>query len=477
MRRSSLVTAVALGVAGTATNAEARLDVYVDKSAQLLSVIQDGALLYVWPVSTGVGRHSTPSGVYTPERLERSWFSRAYYNSPMPYAIFFHDGYAIHGSYDIEKLGGPASHGCVRLHPRNAAILFSMVAREGPGNTAIFVGGDTSRAPLRRPDVDDAPGPAWRRDDTFVRSDPPPPPLPAPPPGGRRYADGPAEYPPPPPLPRLSPYFPERSVGGRAWPARPEPYYEPDRYEGNRDEPHMRNDYSADPYADERGLPPDRSVDPYVDGRGGYRPAPPPFYPPDRRADGHGAALSRERGPSALPSYDTADRHADALMRRNGDLPAVRDANPASRPPALHFNEAPQRPPRNGAQPVTAAVRPNPGPTLGPNPGPGPGPGPGRPADEPADRRTIAGEAARTLPTAAPLPAAPAVAAAVPRPRPASSSPSPAPAARAEPPRERAQERPQPAGAMGYRVLPPSYWAGASWRWRAPPDTASHDPQ
>ena len=36
----------------------------------------------------------------------------------MPYWIFaFIRGYAIHGTNDLTRLGGPASHGCVRLHP------------------------------------------------------------------------------------------------------------------------------------------------------------------------------------------------------------------------------------------------------------------------------------------------------------------------------------------------------------------------
>jgi lipoprotein-anchoring transpeptidase ErfK/SrfK len=42
------------------------------------------------------------------------------YNSPTPHSIFFDYGFAIHGTTDIARLGGPASHGCVRLHPSNA---------------------------------------------------------------------------------------------------------------------------------------------------------------------------------------------------------------------------------------------------------------------------------------------------------------------------------------------------------------------
>ena len=55
-----------------------------------------------------------------------------YYNSPMPHAIFFYGGFAIHGTYELSRLGGPASHGCVRLNPSHAATLFSLVERIWP---------------------------------------------------------------------------------------------------------------------------------------------------------------------------------------------------------------------------------------------------------------------------------------------------------------------------------------------------------
>ena len=64
------------------------------------------ACRYQWPVSTARTGYNTPNGTYRPQRLERSWFSSLYYNSPMPYSIFFHGGYAIHGRYEINRLGG-----------------------------------------------------------------------------------------------------------------------------------------------------------------------------------------------------------------------------------------------------------------------------------------------------------------------------------------------------------------------------------
>jgi lipoprotein-anchoring transpeptidase ErfK/SrfK len=120
--------------------AEASIVVTVDKSAQRLSVAIDGSPRYQWPVSTARWGYSTPNGIYRPERLARKWFSRKYDWSPMPYSIFFDGGYAIHGSYEIAHLGRPASHGCIRLHPQNAAILFALV-KEHMRETSIVVTG------------------------------------------------------------------------------------------------------------------------------------------------------------------------------------------------------------------------------------------------------------------------------------------------------------------------------------------------
>ena len=49
----------------------------------------------------------------------------------MPHSIFFHGGYAIHGTYETAALGRPASHGCVRISPAHAAKLYSLVRAEG----------------------------------------------------------------------------------------------------------------------------------------------------------------------------------------------------------------------------------------------------------------------------------------------------------------------------------------------------------
>jgi lipoprotein-anchoring transpeptidase ErfK/SrfK len=131
---AALVFAIAL-----TTRASAAIVVDIDRAVQRMAVSVDGVPRYNWRVSTARRGYITPPGTYHPEMLARHWFSRKYYNSPMPHSIFFYGGFAIHGSYEISHLGHPASHGCVRLDPGNAAVLFGLVQREGVAETTIVI--------------------------------------------------------------------------------------------------------------------------------------------------------------------------------------------------------------------------------------------------------------------------------------------------------------------------------------------------
>jgi lipoprotein-anchoring transpeptidase ErfK/SrfK len=116
--------------------ARAEIVVRIDKSSQRMSVIVNGEHRYTWAVSTGVG--GTPSGTFRPQSLSRNHRSALYGGAPMPYSIFYSGNFAIHGTNQISRLGGPASHGCVRLHPSNAAVLFALVQRD-MGGTSIHI--------------------------------------------------------------------------------------------------------------------------------------------------------------------------------------------------------------------------------------------------------------------------------------------------------------------------------------------------
>ena len=113
--------------------------VLVDISDQTMSVQVDGVPLHIWRVSTGRKAHRTPTGFFHPTRMAAVYYSKKYDNAPMPHAIFFLGGFAIHGTEYVRSLGVPASHGCVRLHPSNAALLYSLVHQYGAQNLSIRI--------------------------------------------------------------------------------------------------------------------------------------------------------------------------------------------------------------------------------------------------------------------------------------------------------------------------------------------------
>jgi lipoprotein-anchoring transpeptidase ErfK/SrfK len=117
----------------------ASLVAQIDLSSQRMHVYVNGKPAYTWKVSTARPGYRTPTGTYKPYNLVRYHRSTIYNGSPMPYSIFFKGGYAIHGSYETKHLGRPASHGCIRLHPSNAARLYALVQRHGKSNTTIRI--------------------------------------------------------------------------------------------------------------------------------------------------------------------------------------------------------------------------------------------------------------------------------------------------------------------------------------------------
>lgn len=385
MRYSWIVVTVGLAVAAHASDAQARLDLYVDKSTQRIAVVQDGYMRYIWPVSTGRDGYATPNGVYSPERLERSWFSRAYYDAPMPYAIFFHNGYAIHGSDDLERLGGPASHGCIRLYPQHAAILFAMVEQEGPENTTIMVGGDGQPIPR---------APHYRDMGDLVRSAAP--------------VEGGIAKPIYPPLPP------------------PTPNREMDR---NMETPGWQG---GDPAQLARGpyrLPGPRS-DPYRDLDHNVE-------APGRQGGDSGQLTGKGVYRSPAPRNELKrdmDHSAEVPVRRSGDNGQLAGKSGAARLPVPR-NE----PNRDLDRNAEAAVR------RSDDTGPLAGKGGGSRLPAPRSDTGDANEA----------------------PKASRGEPDEAASNRANPSVTGKSAPEQPQSNSGYKVLPRSYWTGASWRWRS----------
>jgi hypothetical protein len=208
MRLSRLSFALAAAsLLACANAARAELLISIDKSAQQMTVVEDGAPLYTWPVSTGRRGYDTPDGTFKPFRMERDHFSQEWDDAPMPHSIFFTKlGHAIHGTYEAKNLGRPVSHGCVRLSRANAATLFALVKQETMANTRVVLSGAIPgggaapvarrNSPPRYADEDDGftgalppprygtASPGWRgyRDDDYQRQYPPRYDAPPPPP-------------------------------------------------------------------------------------------------------------------------------------------------------------------------------------------------------------------------------------------------------------------------------------------------------
>jgi hypothetical protein len=134
-----------------ASTASANILISINQGTQRMLVAVDGVTRYDWPVSTGRAGHGTPNGVFKVNRMDADHHSKEYEDAFMPDSMFFDlNGHAIHGFNDVPHLGMAVSHGCVRLAPTNAAVLFSLVKQEGMANTTVQISG---RIPARYPMV------------------------------------------------------------------------------------------------------------------------------------------------------------------------------------------------------------------------------------------------------------------------------------------------------------------------------------
>jgi hypothetical protein len=238
-----------------ASAARADIAIAIDKSTQQMSVAVDGAQRYTWPVSTGRPGYDTPNGTFKVNRMDADHFSQEWDNAPMPHTMFFDmRGHAIHGFFDVKHLGLAVSHGCVRLAPANATVLFNLVKAEGMANTSVTItgrapGGDTGPvARARLPDNETvyspqplsiAPPPGYAQQPPGYGQQqqgysPPPPPG-----YSQQQQDYGQQLPPPPPPVGYGqqPYYGQRVYGQGyyaqpSYGQQPQPYYGQQQYYG-----------------------------------------------------------------------------------------------------------------------------------------------------------------------------------------------------------------------------------------------------
>ncbi|MBW4561975.1 MAG: L,D-transpeptidase [Mojavia pulchra JT2-VF2] len=99
----------------------------IDLSEQRLSAWEGKKRVYSFRISTGKRSTPTPTGKFqinSKYRINRMR-GRTYDIPDVPYAMYFYEGYAIHGAYWHNKFGTPVSHGCVNLPVKKARQLYN----------------------------------------------------------------------------------------------------------------------------------------------------------------------------------------------------------------------------------------------------------------------------------------------------------------------------------------------------------------
>ena len=100
----------------------------IDKTSRTLRWVVDGTVLKTVDVRFGASATPTREGAYSVYLKSRDHVSQLY-DSPMPFAMFFSGGQAVHYSSDFAATGYyGASHGCVNVRDYDAvAWLYDQV--------------------------------------------------------------------------------------------------------------------------------------------------------------------------------------------------------------------------------------------------------------------------------------------------------------------------------------------------------------
>ena len=137
----SATHAAAPPVAARKSKPETTLAIDIDLTRQRMTITENGLVAGSWPISSGREGYRSPAGTFRPMWMSRMWYSKKYDNAPMPHAVFFSGGVAMHATQATGQLGQPASHGCIRQSPANAATTFRLVQKHGNAHTRIVVHG------------------------------------------------------------------------------------------------------------------------------------------------------------------------------------------------------------------------------------------------------------------------------------------------------------------------------------------------
>lgn len=118
----------------------------IDLAQQKIRAWEGNKQVMEYIISSGKRSTPTPPGEYRVWVKLRYTRMRGgirgtsdYYDLPnVPYVMYFHKGYGIHGAYWHMRFGTPVSHGCVNLQIPDAGSLYNWAAPASDGKSVTY---------------------------------------------------------------------------------------------------------------------------------------------------------------------------------------------------------------------------------------------------------------------------------------------------------------------------------------------------
>jgi hypothetical protein len=139
----------------------------IDLDQQILVAYHGERPVYATLVSTGKYGHYTPTLISrlaskheaTPMTSNKD---EVYSVADVPWTMFYDGNYALHTSYWHDGFGGPRSHGCINLAPRDARLLYAWSSPDVPAGWSSVYGSEEQPGSLVRVRSAKVPAPKLR---------------------------------------------------------------------------------------------------------------------------------------------------------------------------------------------------------------------------------------------------------------------------------------------------------------------------
>ncbi len=140
----------------------------VDRDEQVLVAYEGKKPVYATMVSTGKWKHATPTVIarvgskLLSASMNNNRGDEQYAVADVPWTMYYDNSYALHASYWHDGFGGPRSHGCINLSPRDARALYGWSSPDIPAGWIAVYGDEDNPGSMVRVHSREMPEPRFR---------------------------------------------------------------------------------------------------------------------------------------------------------------------------------------------------------------------------------------------------------------------------------------------------------------------------